>query len=270
MTNPLRMAEQSAIANHHVSVFGSFMQQNPAALLSLNRLLLAHDFTTIIELGTHDGGLSTFFALYCLGSQMPAYADDPREPSLYKNNTHHKSPKGFFTYDNVRRDIPRAALLTQMGTHVCQADTLNDAATIESIRNLIKTPGTTLLLCDGGDKRKEVALYGPALKPGDFIMVHDWAKNLAAATSLRDKGIWNAWESWWGEDGPTDAVPRMGIMTACKANNITQIYDDEFDDVAWFCGIKRASDYDPFKIAKITLHQTEEYDEHGNRIEYEH
>lgn len=236
-TNPLRAAEQAAVAHHHVSVFGSFMQQTPEALLSLNRLLLVHDFTTIIELGTHDGGLSTFFALYCLGSRMPAQAENPNEPSLYKNGTHHKRPKTFYTFDNVERDIPRGKLLASMGAQVCKGDTLNDERVIEVIREVIQSPGTTLLLCDGGDKRKEVALYAPALKPGDFIMVHDWAKDAAAMASLRERGVWTSWESWMDE-GPSDAVPSVGIGPTIRENGVQQVYAEEFDDVAWFCARK--------------------------------
>ena len=235
---PLANAEQCAIQNSHVSFFGCFAQQNPQAFVSLNRLLLAHDFSTIIELGTHDSGVATLFALYCLGSKMPATADDPREPSLYKNATHHKRPKEFYTFDNVRRDIPRLQLLTNMGANVLTRDTLTDEATIAYVRRLIQRPGTTLLLCDGGNKRREVELYAPALKPGDFIMVHDWAKDAAAMASLRERGIWQSWESWW-DVGPSDAVPPEGIMKDCVLNGVKQVYAEEFDDVAWFCARKR-------------------------------
>ncbi len=237
--NPLRQAEQAAIYNHHVSVFGSFMQQNPAALLSINRLLLVHDFRTIIELGTHDGGLSTFLALYAMTSQMPAKAQDPREPSLYKNQTHHKHPRTFHTFDNTLRDIPRTNLLMDMGADFVQCDTLADPKVIASIQGLIQRYDRTLVLCDGGDKRKEVELYGPALKKGDFIMVHDWAYDATKMADLRARGIWFSHESWWDTDGPLDAVPRDGIRRTCEANNIEQIYQEEFDDVAWFCGVKR-------------------------------
>lgn len=234
MTNPLLAAEQAAIANQHVSFFGSFAQQAPAAFLSLNRLLLAHDITTIVEVGHHDGGLSTFFALYAAGSRQPAVAEDPKEPSLYKNHTHHKRPKTFYSFDNVLRDIPRMELCVALGTRFAKVDCF-DPKVVLQIGGIIQSKGTTLVLCDGGDKVREVTQFAPYLKAGDFIMAHDWARDRAARERLRPK--WPSWESWWSE-GPEDAVGRPGLQPACDANGVVQVYAEEFDDVAWFCGRK--------------------------------
>lgn len=212
----------------HWSFFGSFMQQTPNAVLSLNRLLNAENFDTIIELGTHDGGLSTLFALYCLGSRMPAQADNPNEPSLYKNRTHHKRPKTFYTFDYVRRDNARIHLLEQMLAQFGQVDFLNDQAVINRIGSIITAGGRTLLLCDGGDKPKEFSLYSPFLKTGDIIMAHDYADTEAKFAQIKARGIWHGLETKWSD-----------IEEACFKHNIHQIYEEEFDDSVWFCGIKK-------------------------------
>ena len=235
---PLANAEANAIANQHVPFFGCFAQQHPATFQSLNRLLLAHDFTNIVEFGTHDGGLSTLLALYCLGSRQPARAGHDNEPSLYKNQTHHKSPKQFYSFDNVLRDIPRIELLVAMGAKFAQVDLLNDAKVTAAIGEIIAQPGTTLVLCDGGNKVQEVALYAPFLKKGDFIMAHDWARDRAHHKQLKESGTWCSWESWWDE-APIDAGDRQGLKRPCEMNGVVQVYSDEFDGVAWFCGRKQ-------------------------------
>lgn len=212
------------------------MQQTPNAVLSLNRLLNEHNFSTIIELGTHDGGLSTLFALYCLGSTMPAVAENKNEPSLYKNQTHHKQPKKFYTFDICLRDIPRVYLLTQMGATFDRVDFLNDENTIAKIGGLIALPGRTLILCDGGDKKKEFSIYSKYLKSGDVIMAHDWAYNEEANRKNKEAGIWAGWESSW-EDGIAESQ-QFGLKLICEQYGIEPIHREEFDKSVWFCGLK--------------------------------
>lgn len=220
--------EQRFINNSHIPVFGCFMQQVPAALLALNKLINAYNFSTIIELGTHDAGLSTFFALYSALSKVPCRSDNPSEPVLYKNNTYSKSPTDFYTYDNVCRDKYATDILANMGAFVRLADILNDDVAIQDIRNNISKPGRTLVLCDNGDKIKEFHLYAPSLKSGDFIMLHDWAYDATRAEYLKNNNIWQSWESNWKD-----------IEKCANENNIQQVYQDVFDDVVWFCGIKK-------------------------------
>lgn len=224
----LKEREFQEISNSHWQFFGCFMQQNPNAVLSLNRLINNHNFKNIIELGTHDGGLSTLFAIYCFGSNFNAFASHANEPSLYKNKTHHKDPKKFYTFDIFLRDIPRIKLITELGAIFKQIDFLNNVDHIEYVKSLISLPGKTLLLCDGGDKIKEFEIYSSSLKTGDIIMAHDWAKDEEAFNKIKDNNIWNCWESKW----------ERGIKESCEKNNIRQIYSEEFDSCVWFCGVK--------------------------------
>lgn len=232
---PLQSQEQQLIDRYSWSIFGCFCQQNPAAILALNRLLMAYDFTRIIELGTHTGGLSTLFALYTHGSRHPIDPEDPKEPATLHNLTHHKWPKTFHTFDNVVRDKNRVELLRDLGAEVGVVDFLNDQAAIDDIRNLIGQPGRTLLLCDGGNKKREFELYTSALKSFDFIMGHDWAKDEAAFEANKREGVWNSWELRMMD--AEDDGPKFGIDKILKENNIQQVFSDEFDTGAWFCGI---------------------------------
>lgn len=234
--SPLQEYEQRLIKSGHQSFYGAFAQQNPSAFLSLNRLLNAHNFNTIIELGTHDAGISTMFALYCHLSRTPAKGDSPTEPVLYKNNTHHRSPKSFYTFDYVVRDQSAIDTITLLGGHFEKRDTLYNKENIEYIRNLIRTGGPTLVLCDGGNKKLEMDLYGAALKPGDFIMAHDWARDAAAFEQNKREGIWFSHETkWLDSEGEGQ---QFGISEICAKYGIHPIYGNEYDRVAWFCGVK--------------------------------
>lgn len=236
--NQLQYLEQQQIKNASSILYGGLAQQNPQFLVSANRLLNAHNFDTIIECGSHTCGISLFFALYCHVSRYPATCDNPNEPSLFINRTHHRSPKSFHTFDYVVRDRAMIHTLKLLGANFYQADTLNDQAVINGIRSLIDNPasGTVLLLCDGGNKKKEVELYGEALKPGDFVMCHDWAYDSVAFERNKQQGIWFSHETKW-ENGEGEGQ-QFGIKDSCEKYGIKQIYADEFDQVAWFCGIK--------------------------------
>lgn len=223
----LSQLEKQNNKNSHWSFFGSYMQQHPNAVLSLNRLLNSENFDNIIEIGTHDGGLSTLFALYCFGSKHKAYAGHPNEPSLYKNHTHHKRPKSFHTFDIMMRDIPRIEFLKVIGTNFYLGDCLNDAGVIEYIASLIREGGRTLLLCDGGDKVKEFETYSKYLKVGDVIMAHDWFFDSLDFESAKNNGEWYSHETSWAD-----------IEGSCTKNGIEMIYSDEFDQAFWFCGKK--------------------------------
>jgi cephalosporin hydroxylase len=72
-------------------------------------------------------------------------------------------------------DITLAALHPVM--HVpalVQRDAWAMATIIEVQQWMAETPGPTLILCDGGDKPKELRLYAPLIRPGDVLMGHDY------------------------------------------------------------------------------------------------
>lgn len=237
--NQLLEHERTQIKMGHLSYWGSFAQQRPSAFLSFNRLLNAHNFDTIIEIGSHDFGISTMFALYCYLSRRPAICDNPNEPVLYKNRTHHRSPKSFYTYDIVVRDQTAAAVIEELGGVFEQRDTLTDQTSIDHIKSIVSNPasGTVLFLCDGGNKKREMELYSPALKSGDFIMCHDWAYDQEAFEKNKREGIWGSWETRWCDGVGPDQ--QFGIKDICEKNGVVQVYEEEFDTAVWFCGRKK-------------------------------
>jgi cephalosporin hydroxylase len=50
-----------------------------------------------------------------------------------------------------------------------------DAATVREMGLWLATqPAPALIICDGGDKPKELHLYAPLLRPGDVMIGHDY------------------------------------------------------------------------------------------------
>jgi len=102
-------------------------------------------------------------------------------------------------------------------------DSLKD----NEIVDYIQSPGTTLVLCDGGSKKNEFKIISPYLKRGDIIMAHDYAPNQDYfENNIKDK-IWNWWE-----------IQDSDIESAVVENNLKPYMEKEFREVVWVCKIK--------------------------------
>lgn len=97
----------------------------------------------------------------------------------------------------------------------------------EEVKEFIKSDGTTIVLCDGGNKIKEFNLISNYLKIGDFIMAHDYAHdNNKFEKDIKNK-IWN-----WCE------IKESDVSEASVRNNLSFYSQDIFENVAWICKIK--------------------------------
>ena len=94
----------------------------------------------------------------------------------------------------------------------------------DEIVNNLQRPGTTVLLCDGGLKKMEVNLLTDYLKPGDYVMAHDYVRNKAYFEEAINHRIWN-----WCEITDDD------IQETIARNNLEVYLRDEFQNVAWMC-----------------------------------
>ena len=127
-----------------IRVHGREAQQSHADLSAWRSFLAGHRVAGIVELGTASGAFSLWLA-----DRVPLVvtvdAERPPDP-----------PKRF-----TQRDV--------------FADPLDLAAPeFRGIRPL-------LLFCDDGDKPREVALYGPSLRVGDYLAVHDFDAEIFAS-----------------------------------------------------------------------------------------
>jgi hypothetical protein len=118
---------------------------------------------TVIEFGTGTGAFSVYLATYCKLT----------DGSFHTFDTHALSPHSF----SDRNDRCLSAVTCLGGTHH-NADVFADG-TIGTVSELIRSSdGPAFVYCDNGDKPREVETYRAALRPGDFLGVHDFPEEI--------------------------------------------------------------------------------------------
>ena len=128
------------------SILGLPVSQNAWTIAMFSNLLTDIPPYRIIELGTGNGGLSILLSL--------------RVP-----------PRHVHTYD--LSDFRSGRVVDshrKLGIQFHQEDIWTNEP---SIADLISQDGRTWLLCDGGDKTREVETFAQYLKKGDVIGAHD-------------------------------------------------------------------------------------------------
>lgn len=176
-------AWQSEICGHR-------MQQNSLAYATWNWVLLDLRPARVVELGTGNGGFSKLIAKTCQAIGA-----------------------GFATY-NLRQSAQLTKELAQLGAKAVQADLTNPEVQYE-IHQLCSQPGHTVLLCDNGDKVRELHEFSSSLKSGDLLAAHDYI----AAPELRFR-YW-----WWQEVIPSDVVDLL--------DSFAPFHPEWFDRTAW-------------------------------------
>lgn len=133
-------------------LFGIDIQQSWASLFVIERLLDSQEFSWICEIGTGSGALSIYLSVTATLNHIP-----------------------FLTIDNRDSDGPDVrSLLNMHGACVIRSDVFcrSSMALLEAF--IGDKPG--LLVCDGGDKAKELIEFGPMLSPGCVLLAHDVEK----------------------------------------------------------------------------------------------
>lgn len=130
---------------------GVEMQQTWHALYALNRFLSEESkIKQIIELGTAKGGLTVFFGMEMRSCDGEVHSFDIEPPTG--------------DFERFRGILPI----------VFYKKSVFDEFTVKLVQKLLKPPNKTLIFCDNGNKIKELDLYAPLLKRGDYIMAHDY------------------------------------------------------------------------------------------------
>lgn len=105
-------------------------------------------------------------------------------------------------------------------------DSLNEE-TRDDVINYMQSPGTTLVLCDGGHKIGEFNELSRYLKVGDYIMAHDYAESQEYFyANIRNK-IWD-----WCE------ITEEHIKEASEKYNLKRYMAEEFQSIVWVCKVK--------------------------------
>jgi 23S rRNA U2552 (ribose-2'-O)-methylase RlmE/FtsJ len=177
---------------HFLMVDGVIAAQTPRIEPAFRSVL--NQFSTIIEIGFDRGALSLW---------------------LYRNK--HENTK-LVSYDisfggKIINDI---RIDFRLGNCFSQE-------VINEIKDLIQLPGKTLVLCDGGNKEKEFELYSTFLKPGDVIMLHDYAH------SAEDYDIVVS-ETGWRTVAESKFENIQGTIENC---NLKPYHYDVFKNALW-------------------------------------
>lgn len=152
-----------------------------------SELLHKEKFDVIIEIGTLHGGLTLLLS------------------DLFSGH--------IYSYDINK--VENEALLKENITLL-----VGDVFYNKEIYDIIKN-NRVLILCDGGNKIKEVNHFAKYLKPNDYIMAHDYFHTEKDFSN--DK--WTFCEITYAD-----------IKTECEKNNIENTRN--FEDVFWYCGVK--------------------------------
>jgi hypothetical protein len=99
------------------------------------------------------------------------------------------------------------------------------------IKDFISSDGTTMVLCDGGNKQKEFEVLSQYLKDGDFILGHDYAYDIETFKEKIENKIWN-----WLE------LTERDIEDTCRKNKLVDYRREVFESVVWVCKMKMSSD----------------------------
>lgn len=164
MPNTHYQLDQSGVDNINTtniftsSFAGVHLVQAWQDLMLWERFLHQYPPKFILEIGTFDGGLAVYLAIQArsLGAK-------------------------FITVDFMDYAYHDHPLWSQMGMDQCfwQVDVWSPDFS-NRLDSLLASEENHpfLLLCDGGNKPKEMQTFTPRLKPGDMAAVHDWGNEI--------------------------------------------------------------------------------------------
>lgn len=175
---------------------GYHAAQNTFVFEMLDKLdqLTSSNVDVIIEIGTFYGGLTKTLQDHHISNNATIYTYDIHDSLVSEEG-------GNINF--IRKDI------------------FED---VDTIKNNIRNK-KTVILCDGGDKIKELQVFAPLLSKGDFILCHDFAENAHLyANGIRDV-YWCACEVTMDER----------VVEAININNLIKHNHDCFTKSVWLC-----------------------------------
>lgn len=159
--------------------------------------LIAENFTDIIEIGTHYGGLTM-----AIRDALPSSA--------------------ITTYDICSEDFFGLHFLKEYDIEFIQKNIFENTETLDSLfLKKIKQADKLLVCVDGGNKPEEFRRIAPYLRIGDTIMVHDYVENEETAKEFEKNEKWFWFECFEQE-----------ISEVSSEYNLQPIYP-ELLDIVW-------------------------------------
>lgn len=191
------------------SPMGMPMCQNRLAVPTWSYAMEVYPPRQVIEIGTYSGGLAVALGLHArvIGATMTTYDVNRAMESLV--------PIG-------------KALGVTFRTGSCWDVTLE-----REIAEIIARPGPTFVLCDGGNKLRELATFSAFLKPGDVIAAHDYDA-VHDAGDIHQPQLERPW--------PFSEIRREQAEAAIAGRDLEPFLQDHFDLAGWLAYRRRAAD----------------------------
>ena len=164
----------------------------------------------IIEIGTAGGG--TTLAINDIMKTL-GYPYEFRSYDIYEHPWYHRLPEEGVDlrienlFDQPYRDF-----------------NWDDRDRIQEVINFVQSPGTTLVMCDGGHKIAEFNVFSDVIKSGDFIMAHDFSWTWDIFINEIKGKVWD-----WCE------ISGENVAEAIERNKLEPYMKDEFQSVVWAC-----------------------------------
>lgn len=165
----------------------------------------------VLEIGTAGGGFILFIreALDFLG-----LSDTTIKSFDIVNQPH---------YDSLRKNRIEINIMNLFDS------SYSFLSSMDTIKPYIQKDGTTLVLCDGGNKITEFNAIAPLIKKGDFIMTHDYIDTKENFEKYFYGKIWD-----WCE------IEEKDISLICEQEHLKAYNQDAFMKVVWACRRKMA------------------------------
>jgi hypothetical protein len=203
ITRKSNLAEQDSLSCY----LGYTAQQNPNAYKTFYNFFDTVKPSRILEIGTAMGGFTLFLRLCCNDLEL--------NPVIKSYDIHDRQE-----YDDIRKNNIDVIIENIFNSDYSEVK--------QEIIDFIQQDGTTVVLCDGGYKIGEFNLLSKYIKPGDFILAHDYASTLEYFNEHVNLKLWN-----WHE------IQDLDIQEAVNNNNLEPYMHDQFQEAVWVCKIKK-------------------------------
>jgi hypothetical protein len=196
-------------------LIGYFVYKNHVAMQHEDALQAFKDFISvnkpkrILEIGTADGGLT--LALRNILDEMGMSTVPIRSFDVQ-----HRPAYDLLISQNIEVIVEN--LFDDNYTRIIKPDL---------VIPFIQAAGTTLVLCDGGYKVGEFKVLAPLIKPGDFIMAHDYIDTVENFQNHYYGKIWD-----WQEVKDSD------LDSVSQEYGLLDVNQDLFKPVVWTCKVK--------------------------------
>ncbi len=169
----------------HTEFVGQPMGTNYYVFTVISEILKMCEVESIIEIGTYHGALSLYLGMWARRLGVPCV-----------------------TFDIVNLHKGVEDLFDLLGIHYLEMDVFSDEAR-EAVVNVAHNE-PAYLICDGGDKPKELATYLPLVPVGSVVSVHDWMTEITSVEHEEIPVEQLLQERWQAHDARFATIRKIG------------------------------------------------------------